>query len=123
MTPVDGHGAHGKAMGAAPGLDRCPIMPSYGPPPVLFTRGEGSWLWDRDGKEYLDFLSGLGVTGLGHAHPEVAEAISDQARTLLHGCWIGTAHPTKHAPRPGHGTLGFRLRLKHARRGSATLAA
>ena len=61
-----------------------PLMATYPPPPVTFVRGEGSRLWDTDGREYLDFLSGLAVTGLGHAHPVVAEAISHQAHTLLH---------------------------------------
>ena len=46
--------------------------------------GEGTELWDRDGRRYLDFLSGLAVMSLGHANPEVADAIADQARTLLH---------------------------------------
>ncbi|MCP5028866.1 MAG: aspartate aminotransferase family protein [Actinomycetia bacterium] len=59
-------------------------MPNYGPPPVMFVRGEGTKLWDRDGKEYLDFLCGLAVTSLGHSHPGVADAIAEQARTLLH---------------------------------------
>jgi len=74
---------HAIAMGAPP-LDRCPLMPTYGPPQVMFVRGEGSRLWDRDGKAYLDFLSGLAVTSLGHAHPAVAEALAAQATTLLH---------------------------------------
>src|SRR5579862_3154786 len=59
-------------------------MATYAPPPVTFVRGEGSRLWDDRGREYLDFLSGLAVTSLGHAHPDVAEAISTQAQTLLH---------------------------------------
>ena len=59
-------------------------MQTYGRLPVAFVRGEGTKLWDSEGKEYLDFLSGLAVTSLGHAHPEVADAIADQARTLLH---------------------------------------
>ncbi|MCU1499599.1 MAG: argD [Acidimicrobiales bacterium] len=71
-------------MGAPDDLDRCPLMPTYGPPQVQFVRGEGSRLWDADGKEYLDFLSGLAVTSLGHSHPAVAEALHAQARTLLH---------------------------------------
>ncbi len=62
--------AHALAMGATPGLDHCPFMPTYGAPTVQFVRGEGVRLWDRDGKEYLDFLAGLAVVGLGHAHPE-----------------------------------------------------
>jgi len=59
-------------------------MPTYPPPPVTFVRGEGSWLWDDAGRRYLDLLSGLAVTSLGHSHPAVAEALAEQARTLLH---------------------------------------
>jgi acetylornithine/N-succinyldiaminopimelate aminotransferase len=62
------------------------LMPNYAPPPVTFVRGEGSRLWDVDGKEYLDFLGGLAVTSLGHSHPAVAAAVAEQARTLLHVC-------------------------------------
>jgi acetylornithine/N-succinyldiaminopimelate aminotransferase len=60
------------------------LMSTYPPAPVTFVRGAGSRLWDDGGKEYLDFLSGLAVTSLGHAHPAVADALCDQARTLLH---------------------------------------
>ena len=66
------------------GLDAGNVMQTYGRLPVAFVRGEGTKLWDSKGKEYLDFLSGLAVTSLGHAHPEVADAIAEQARTLLH---------------------------------------
>ncbi|HEY6698098.1 MAG TPA: aminotransferase class III-fold pyridoxal phosphate-dependent enzyme, partial [Acidimicrobiales bacterium] len=59
-------------------------MPTYPPPPLTFVRGEGSYLFDSDGRRYLDCLSGLAVTSLGHAHPAVAEALHDQASTLLH---------------------------------------
>ncbi|MDQ3145710.1 MAG: aminotransferase class III-fold pyridoxal phosphate-dependent enzyme, partial [Actinomycetota bacterium] len=59
-------------------------MPTYPPPPVCFVRGRGSELWDDSGKRYLDFLSGLAVTSLGHAHPAVADALARQSRTLLH---------------------------------------
>jgi acetylornithine/N-succinyldiaminopimelate aminotransferase len=65
-------------------LDRANVMQTYGRLPVAFVRGEGTNLWDSEGNRYLDFLSGLAVTSLGHAHPEVADAIADQARTLLH---------------------------------------
>ena len=60
------------------------LMNTYPSPAVTFVRGEGSRLFDADGKSYLDFLSGLAVTSLGHAHPAVADALCDQARTLLH---------------------------------------
>jgi len=59
-------------------------MATYAPPSVTFVKGEGCYLWDLDGKRYVDFLSGLGVTSLGHAHPAVAEAVCQAARTLLH---------------------------------------
>src|SRR4051794_13676992 len=59
-------------------------MQTYGRAPVAFVRGEGTVLYDAGGKRYLDFLSGLAVTSLGHAHPAVADAVADQARTLLH---------------------------------------
>jgi len=59
-------------------------MPTYAPPTVTFVRGRGSELWDDAGRRYLDFLSGLAVTSLGHAHPVVADAICAQANTLLH---------------------------------------
>ena len=65
-------------------LDSDNVMQTYGRLPVAFVRGEGSYLWDSEGKRYLDFLGGLAVTSLGHAHPEVADAIAEQARTLLH---------------------------------------
>ena len=84
---------HAAAMGAPAELDRCPIMGTYGPPSVMFVRGEGSWLFDRDDRRYLDLLSGLAVTSLGHAHPEVAEAICEQSQRLLHvSNLFGTEH-------------------------------
>lgn len=64
--------------------EHCPIMPTYGPPSIMFVRGSGTELFDRSGKRYLDLLSGLAVTSLGHSHPAVAEALSEQAHTLLH---------------------------------------
>src|ERR671932_1737986 len=60
------------------------LMTTYPPAQATFVRGEGSWLYDEAGRRYLDFLSGIAVTSLGHAHPVVTEAIASQARTLLH---------------------------------------
>ncbi|MCR4332648.1 MAG: aspartate aminotransferase family protein [Sulfuricaulis sp.] len=59
-------------------------MPIFAGLPVAFTHGEGSWLWDTQGKKYLDALAGIAVCGLGHAHPAVTAAICDQAGKLLH---------------------------------------
>lgn len=60
------------------------IMPTYGRQPVTFSHGRGNRLFDNDGREYLDVLSGLGVNGLGHCHPAVVAAIKDQADKLIH---------------------------------------
>lgn len=59
-------------------------MPTYARLPVSFERGEGVHLYDTDGNQYLDALSGIAVTSLGHAHPEISQAIADQAQTLIH---------------------------------------
>jgi acetylornithine/N-succinyldiaminopimelate aminotransferase len=61
-----------------------PLMATYPAPPVTFVRGEGSYLVDTEGRRYLDCLSGLAVTSLGHAHPAVADALATQASMLLH---------------------------------------
>ncbi|MEJ2141041.1 MAG: acetylornithine transaminase [Gammaproteobacteria bacterium] len=60
------------------------LMHNYAPLPVTFEKGEGAVLWDTEGKQYLDALAGVAVCGLGHAHPAVAKAISEQASTLVH---------------------------------------
>ena len=65
-------------------LDAEHVMGTYGRFPVEFVRGCGTELFDSEGRRYLDFLSGLAVTSLGHAHPAVAAALSKQASTLLH---------------------------------------
>tara|TARA_B100001063_G_scaffold61412_1_gene55634 strand:+ start:663 stop:1865 length:1203 start_codon:yes stop_codon:yes gene_type:complete len=61
-----------------------PVMKTYNRLSVAFERGEGAWLYDTDGNKYLDALSGIAVTGLGHAHPAVTHAISEQAARLMH---------------------------------------
>lgn len=59
-------------------------VPAYAKLPVAIVRGEGSRVWDAEGREYLDFLAGISVCSAGHCHPHVVEAITEQARTLLH---------------------------------------
>lgn len=60
------------------------IMNTYGRLPVALAQGKGSYVWDMEGKRYLDFFSGLAVNNLGHGHPRVLHAIARQARQLLH---------------------------------------
>ena len=60
------------------------VVPNYGRYQIWPERGEGPYVWDRDGKKYLDFAGGVAVCPLGHSHPEVADAISRQAHTLMH---------------------------------------
>ena len=62
------------------------VMNIHNRVPVVFTRGEGAYLWDVNGKKYLDFLGGIAVNGLGHIHPKVVEALCNQAQTLWHTC-------------------------------------
>jgi acetylornithine/N-succinyldiaminopimelate aminotransferase len=60
------------------------LMASYAPPLRLLVRGEGCWVWDDDGTRYLDFLGGIAVNSLGHAHPVVVEAAGRQAALMVH---------------------------------------
>ena len=60
------------------------LMNTYVRQPVMFTHGEGVWLFDAEGNKYLDALAGVAVNGLGHAHPKLVQAISDQATKLIH---------------------------------------
>lgn len=60
------------------------LMPTYAQPPIAFVRGEGAWLFDADGKRYLDFLAGIAVCGVGHAHPRLTAAICAQAGQIMH---------------------------------------
>ena len=60
------------------------LMNTYMRQSVTFARGEGVWLWDANGEKYLDALAGVAVNGLGHAHPKLAKAISEQAAKLIH---------------------------------------
>src|SRR5512134_1389151 len=60
------------------------LMQTYAPQPVAFARGEGAWLWDTEGKRYLDGLAGIAVNGLGHAHPVLTRVIAEQAAKLIH---------------------------------------
>jgi len=60
------------------------MMDNYGTPPIAFVRGSGAEVWDAEGRRYLDFVAGIAVNALGHAHPAVVEAVTTQVRTLGH---------------------------------------
>lgn len=60
------------------------VMNTYGRLPMTMVKGEGAWVWDTEGKRYLDFLTGLAVNSLGHSHPAIVQAVQDQAKEILH---------------------------------------
>ena len=62
------------------------LMNTYGRYPIAMVRGKGCWVWDADGKKYLDFVTGIAVNNLGHCHPNVVRAISGQSRKLVQVC-------------------------------------
>ncbi len=61
-----------------------PLMSTYGPQPVAFSHGDGPWLYDFDGRRYLDCLAGIAVNTLGHAHPRLVEALREQVARIIH---------------------------------------
>ncbi len=61
-----------------------PVLPTYNRAPLSFVKGEGSWLFEADGRRFLDLGAGIGVNALGHAHPALVEALSTQANALWH---------------------------------------
>ena len=72
------------ALAELQALERQAVMSTYARHPVEFVRGEGTRLWDDEGNEYLDFLTGISVAQLGHCHPRVVEAVREQAGRLMH---------------------------------------
>lgn len=90
------------------------MMNNYGQPAIGLVRGEGAVVWDESGKSYVDFLGGIAVNLLGHAHPAVVEAVSRQIATLGHISNFFVAEPTvalaeallARAGRPGRVVFG-----------------
>ncbi|MDX6663240.1 MAG: acetylornithine/N-succinyldiaminopimelate aminotransferase, partial [Solirubrobacterales bacterium] len=74
-------------------LEREWLMPTYRRMPVAFERGEGAHLWDGEGKRYLDFLTGISVSSLGHCNPAVVAAIREQAGRLMHVSNLAYSEP------------------------------
>lgn len=69
------------------------MVPNYAPAAIIPVRGEGSRLWDQQGREYIDFAGGIAVTGLGHAHPRLVAALTEQAQKLWHVSNVLTNEP------------------------------
>ena len=87
-------------------------MGTYVRSPVEFMRGEGTRLWDAEGNEYLDFLSGLAVVQIGHCHPALVEAVREQAERLVHvGNFFYTEPAMRLAKRLADGSLGGKVFL------------
>jgi acetylornithine/N-succinyldiaminopimelate aminotransferase len=71
-------------MSEAVANEQAYVMQNYGRAPVVLVRGEGAYLWDEEGRRYLDFLAGISVCNVGHCHPAVVAAIREQAGRLIH---------------------------------------
>jgi acetylornithine/N-succinyldiaminopimelate aminotransferase len=84
------------ALAELQALERDAVMATYARHPVEFVRGEGTRLWDDEGNEYLDFLTGISVVQLGHCHPGLVEAVREQAGRLMH---VGNLYYTEPAIR------------------------
>jgi predicted acetylornithine/succinylornithine family transaminase len=86
------------------------VMQTYKRAPVAFVRGQGTRLWDSEGREYLDFLAGISVCSLGHCHPEVVAAVREQAGRLMHVSNLYYSEPmVKLAQRLSESSLGGRV--------------
>ena len=82
-------------MTARSGVERYQgaVMNTFGPPKLVLARGEGAHVWDVDGKEYVDLLGGIAVNALGHAHPALLAAVTEQLGTLGHISNFFTSQP------------------------------
>jgi acetylornithine/N-succinyldiaminopimelate aminotransferase len=69
------------------------LMPNYGTPPIELDHGAGVRVWDLDGREYLDFVAGIAVSSLGHAHPAIVAAVTDQVGRLVHTSNLASHEP------------------------------
>jgi acetylornithine/N-succinyldiaminopimelate aminotransferase len=86
LADPGGPSARGAAITTSSLQDRygAVMMPNYGTPPLALARGEGCVVWDADGNSYLDLLGGIAVSALGHAHPAIVAAVSEQVARLAH---------------------------------------
>ncbi len=92
------------------GLEERYLMRTYRRAPVEFVRGEGSLLWDSEGREYLDFLTGISVCSVGHCNPAVVEAVREQTGRLMHASNLFYTEPmVRLAERLSESSLGGRV--------------
>ncbi|HEU4463343.1 MAG TPA: aminotransferase class III-fold pyridoxal phosphate-dependent enzyme, partial [Solirubrobacterales bacterium] len=106
MTDV----ADGIGLEQTRALEERYLMRTYKRAAVDFVRGEGALLWDADGKQYLDFLTGISVCSVGHCHPDVVGAVRDQARRLMHVSNLFYTEPmARLAERLSESSLGGRV--------------
>ena len=93
-------------------IEATSLMANYARFPVEFVRGEGAWLWDAEGEEYLDFLCGISVTNVGHCHPRVVEAVREQVGRLMHVSNLFYTEPAMRlAQRLSQSSLGGKVYL------------
>ncbi len=93
-------------------IEAASLMANYARFPVEFVRGEGARLWDAEGEEYLDFLCGISVTNVGHCHPQVVEAVREQAGRLMHVSNLFYTEPAMRlAQRLSENSLGGKVYL------------
>ncbi|MDX6590203.1 MAG: acetylornithine/N-succinyldiaminopimelate aminotransferase [Solirubrobacterales bacterium] len=102
-------------LGEVRSLEDRYLMRTYRRAPVDFVRGEGALLWDADGREYLDFLTGISVCSVGHCHPAVVEAVREQAGRLMHVSNLFYTEPmARLAQRLSESSLGGRVFLANS---------
>ena len=106
MTDV----ADGIGLEQTRALEERYLMRTYKRAPVDFVRGEGALLWDADGKQYLDFLTGISVCSVGHCHPDVVKAVREQTQHLMHVSNLFYTEPmARLAERLSESSLGGRV--------------
>src|SRR5262249_34186969 len=66
------------------GLEKQYLLQNYGRYPLALDRGDGAWVWDTEGNQYLDFITGIGVNALGYNHPRITSIIREQSGLLIH---------------------------------------
>jgi len=103
------------ALAELQALESRSTMGTYARNPVEFVRGEGTRLWDSDGNEYLDFLAGISVVQIGHCHPALVAAVTEQAARLMHaGNLFYTEPAIKLAARLSEASLGGKVFLANS---------